>query len=468
MLKRCVSILLFIFIAFALSPRVSSGETEPVSVVFNNVSIFLDGKKLDLASIGYNGRIYVPLESVGRYFNSGYENDGESGIINIVHDFEKGAYGGVPPSLAAKKGQGLIYANRNKYSFRYEGVITYLNSIYYQGINFVPLRYYSELFFKKINWIPEENKIEILTPPGEVIAVVNGEGVERRDFDSFCTLSLNKIEKQADGQDPKEIEAQKKKAREENYNYFVTRQVLKQKAAEYKIVLEQKEYDALNTYLDNYVGGAEEIEAYRAQLARDGACFQQVALYNRDNFLLQKLHDEVTKEISATEAQIKKYYEDNKATFVKPEAVTLKHILISTVDADKDEKIEKARKTAQDVSDKIKAGADFDALMKQYSQDPELKENPDGYTFSKGQMIKGFQEAALALEVGQISDVVRSPYGFHIIKLLDKTPERPMTFDEARGDIQSALDSQMKDEYYNELVDQWIDESQIDRIIDQE
>lgn len=100
--------------------------------------------------------------------------------------------------------------------------------------------------------------------------------------------------------------------------------------------------------------------------------------------------------------------------------ITAKHILVLSQTRDKAE----AKKLAEDILARIKKGEDFDTLMHKYGEDPGLINNPDGYTFTYGEMVKPFEEAAFALKEGEVSDIVETSYGYHIIK---KEPLAPLT-----------------------------------------
>ena len=99
--------------------------------------------------------------------------------------------------------------------------------------------------------------------------------------------------------------------------------------------------------------------------------------------------------------------------------VCAKHILISTVDSETGEPkadAAKIKKNAEAVLKKAKNGTDFDKLIKEYGEDPGMETNPDGYVFTKGEMVQSFEEAAFALKEDEISGLVESEYGYHIIK----------------------------------------------------
>ncbi len=112
---------------------------------------------------------------------------------------------------------------------------------------------------------------------------------------------------------------------------------------------------------------------------------------------------------------------------------------------------------ATEVLEKAKAGQDFDALVKEYGEDPGMEQSPDGYTFTKGSMVAEFEAASYALQVGEISDLVETTYGWHIIKKYD-LPQSGDDYDQAISSIKSTL-SQDK---YNALVDGYKSEMTIE------
>lgn len=141
----------------------------------------------------------------------------------------------------------------------------------------------------------------------------------------------------------------------------------------------------------------------------------------KDTLRLQLIQDKaLATYIEIPEAEMKKKYEE-----MKPE-LKASHILI------KDEK------TAKEVLQKVKSGEDFTALAKEYSEDPGSAANGGdlGY-FGTGVMTEPFEKAAYALKVGEISDLVKSQFGYHIIKLTDKKELQP--FDEMKDDIRKQL-----------------------------
>jgi len=91
---------------------------------------------------------------------------------------------------------------------------------------------------------------------------------------------------------------------------------------------------------------------------------------------------------------------------------------------------------------RAKSGEDFAKLARQYSEDPGSKDNGGEYTFPRGQMMPEFEAAAFSLNTNQVSDVVTTPYGYHIIKLYEKIPAKKIDFDKAESDIKDYLTQQ--------------------------
>jgi parvulin-like peptidyl-prolyl isomerase len=143
--------------------------------------------------------------------------------------------------------------------------------------------------------------------------------------------------------------------------------------------------------------------------------------------------------VKVTEDEAKKYYEDNPSKFEEPEMVHVSHILIGTQDpATKsdlpDDKKTAKRKLAEDILKRAKAGEDWGKLVKEYSEDPGSKDKGGEYTFARASvdpqraMVPEFENAAFALNTNQISDIVTTSYGYHIIKLLEKLPAKKESF----------------------------------------
>jgi foldase protein PrsA len=151
------------------------------------------------------------------------------------------------------------------------------------------------------------------------------------------------------------------------------------------------------------------------------------------NIIRQQLVVEraVGKDVVVTDDDIKKYFDQNHATLDKGEQVHARHILVAD------------EKTAQLVESKLKAGEKFDALAAQYSVDPGSKDKGgDLGFFSKGQMVPVFEKAAFALKPNEISAPVKSPFGYHVIQLIEHKPAEKATLAGSHDKIKELLTQQ--------------------------
>ena len=139
---------------------------------------------------------------------------------------------------------------------------------------------------------------------------------------------------------------------------------------------------------------------------------------------------------------VQRYYMDNAASYQTPERVRASHILVSTAGVD----IDTARAEAQASLDRVRGGEDFSAVAREVSSDEGSAVNGgDLDYFTRGQMVAPFEDAAFTLEVGEISELVQSDFGFHIILVTDRQPAVTRTVDEVRGQIEDVLASQQTD-----------------------
>jgi peptidyl-prolyl cis-trans isomerase D len=150
--------------------------------------------------------------------------------------------------------------------------------------------------------------------------------------------------------------------------------------------------------------------------------------------------DQLRAKVTVTPQEIESYYNSNVQQFQTPEQVRASHILIKTDGKNEAD----AKKQADDILKQAKApGADFAALAKKYSEDDGSKANGgDLDYFTRGRMVPEFEQAAFAMQPGQISDLVKSQFGFHIIKVVDKKPAATRSLDEVRAQIQQTLAAQ--------------------------
>jgi parvulin-like peptidyl-prolyl isomerase len=137
----------------------------------------------------------------------------------------------------------------------------------------------------------------------------------------------------------------------------------------------------------------------------------------------ERLRDLVVGPIEPTDQELSAYLEEHREDYDTPEEVHARHILIRVPEGASEAEIAQAKKQIEDIKKELENGADFAELAKKYSQDPGSAPNGgDLGFFSRGRMVQEFEDAAFSLEPGQISDPVRTQFGFHLIKVEEKKP----------------------------------------------
>jgi peptidyl-prolyl cis-trans isomerase D len=160
------------------------------------------------------------------------------------------------------------------------------------------------------------------------------------------------------------------------------------------------------------------------------------------------------KQVQVTSKEVENYYQNNPEKFGQPKRVKVRHILIKS-DSKDPEALAKARKKAESIREEAVKGKDFAQLAKQYSEDPGTKDQGGdlGY-ITRGQVVPEFEEAAFSLKAGGISNVVQTPYGFHILKVDEIQEARVEPLEKVKDQIQTLLRTRKARELAHDEADQ--------------
>ena len=297
-----------------------------------------------------------------------------------------------------------------------------------------------------------------LNEGAETVLTVNGDAVTADEYSGYmlynmqyyasmyAQMGLTDLWSNADM--AKSLGASMPEAAEQQAIYA---RVVMQKFNELGLKLSYNEQKEMASVRRNSIANTTK-DAYLNQIAQFGFSDQTYQNFMYISQCYQALNDYYFGENGVntpSDEDIQKYYEDNY--------ITAKHILITTVDPASGETKrtdEEAKKEAQSILDRINAGEDFDTLMNQYSEDTGLSNNPNGYTFTEGQMVTEFYDGAKALAEDEVSELVKSNYGYHIIKRVKLDDSQ---LDNFKSDIVSAISGSM-----DELLQQWMDEAQVE------
>jgi parvulin-like peptidyl-prolyl isomerase len=329
----------------------------------------------------------------------------------------------------------------------------------------------------------------------KVIAVVNGENILKGEF-----LDSYNVEKQnygitAENENSTENAEMVKNLKTGILDNLVYQKLITQNAKKEGFTVNdeikaeaKKEFDGIVASIEEQMksqgGTANEDYAKKAkdyvdeQLKTIGKTQDEYVQMIAEQMVTEKFKSKVTADVQVTDKDIQDYYDSEvknqqsqgsayaAVELVKQPEVRVKHILIQLPKEQQDEfnklfnekKTEEAQKyldaklkeiqpKAQQVLDKAKSGENFEKLIEEFGEDPGMQGNEQGYIVKQdGQFVPEFEEASFKLKVGEISGLVSSNYGYHIIKAYEKNPEKVFTLAEKKDEIKQALISQKQDE----------------------
>ena len=184
----------------------------------------------------------------------------------------------------------------------------------------------------------------------------------------------------------------------------------------------------------------------------------------KDNYIaIEYLKKEVANKVEVSEEDIKAYYESHKDEFKTPEMVRSRHILIKTDPSASDNDKKNAKEKAEDILKKIKSGEDFAKLASDISDDTGSK--PKGGElgfFPKGRMVQSFEDAAFSLKPGEVSGIVETQFGYHIIKVEEKKEPGMEPFDTAKEKIKQKLLQERTKTKVTEFIEKAMKEANIE------
>ena len=287
------------------------------------------------------------------------------------------------------------------------------------------------------------------TDAGANIAVtIDGFNILESEIDILVKSQLEMMAKQSAQLSPTLAEQYAKQLREQFLERMIRRHLLDQKIKEANIVITDEE--VMNTIEEIATSQKEplSLEEFKRKMAEYGQSFDEVKEEIREGLARNKfMQAHWAGKIDVTEEEARKYYDENPKQFETPEQVRASHILTKPVltdpninpnvdpNEDKTKAMAKAREKAEDLLKQLKNGADFAELAKIHSNCPTAPQGGDLGFFPRGQMVPAFENTAFELEIGQISDIVETKYGYHIIKATDHKEASTIAFDQAKDNI---------------------------------
>ncbi|MBF0285569.1 MAG: peptidylprolyl isomerase [Magnetococcales bacterium] len=269
-------------------------------------------------------------------------------------------------------------------------------------------------------------------PEPEIAAKVN-EGEVR-------TQELNRVVRnfmQAQGMNPEPINSPEALGvRKEMLDVLIDKELLRQEAAKQKIVAAP---DKVKAELERLRSNFKTPVEFQEQLSKGGITEERLTLQIASSLAVQQLLDGVNKAVTVKDEEVKAYYDAQPDSFTLPDEFKVRHILLAVEKGAPAEQDATVLKKISEIAAEIKKGGDFGELARKHSQDGSAQLGGDLGLLHKGETVPEFEQAFLALKPGQVSDPVRSPFGYHLIKLEEVKPPRKVALKEVMEEVREFL-----------------------------
>lgn len=290
-----------------------------------------------------------------------------------------------------------------------------------------------------------------------VIAKVGDEKITKGDLDKVLKPTVNSLKQQygEDYENNAQIKDQLKQMKIQQLNRLVTEKILLQKADELNLKpsdddINKQIEDTINQYKTQYP----EEGQFESALEQSGITEDELKESLKNQIITTAVQEDILKDITITDDDAQVYYNENKDTKYSVGAGAIaSHILV----ADED--------TAKSIKAKLDAGADFATLAKENSTDTGTKDNGGSLGFvayNSTQLVTEFMDGFKNLKEGQVSDPVKSQFGYHIIKATGLADAKVTSFDEVKEEIKSTLLQQKQGDTFNSKIAEWKTELKVE------
>jgi peptidyl-prolyl cis-trans isomerase C len=283
---------------------------------------------------------------------------------------------------------------------------------------------------------------------GKVVAKVGGKPITMQDVQRQEAMLTQQLQGYADSA---QIAGMGATIRKQAVDNAINRILLESALAKMGNKADTKTIDErMDTFRKNFVSD----EAYNADLAKRGMTADQFRREIEIGILAEELFNKRTANLKpVSEQDIRAFYDNNEERFVQPERVKASHILLTVNQNDSDTTRAQKKAEAQRILGELKKGADFAEMARKFSDCPSKQQGGDLDFFERGRMVPEFEKAAFGLKTGQMSGVVETQFGYHIIKAVDHAPASTAPFDQAKQNIMQYLTEQQKQQVLTTYFD---------------
>jgi peptidyl-prolyl cis-trans isomerase C len=279
-----------------------------------------------------------------------------------------------------------------------------------------------------------------MTQETSMVVSVNDKAIHVSDVDRATEILLAQYRNQIPPDRAAQARTMLRKQAVEN---LINQSLLLEEAGRQGTQPEQKRVDDRYNETVGRFSSPEEFQAALDSMGLSKEAFRKEIL---DDLMIEGLLDGQLKDVKkASDEEVSAFFRDHPESFRSPEQVRASHILISVDPGATDEQRAQKRLELAGLKGEIEKGADFGELAGQHSDCPSKARGGDLGYFQRGKMVKPFEDEAFAMKVGDVSGIVETQFGYHLIKVTDHQEPKTATLDEVKAQIENLLNRQAKD-----------------------
>ena len=302
----------------------------------------------------------------------------------------------------------------------------------------------------------QQSKPEVVE---EIIARVNNEIITRSDYQKALGSLLQEVQQDCPNCSQDRIQAELQNRQKNLLRDLIDRQLLVERAKDMNVSVETEVVKRLDEVRkENKLASLEELEK---DVEASGIGWEDYKTQIRNGLLTQEvIRREVGGRMDIGSDEVKKYYEEHKQEFVRPETVALAEILLSTEGKDPQETAA-VRTKAEDLHNRLVKGEEFTTLAKRYSEGSTAADGGFLGEYERGQLAKQLEEAVFPMEKGQFTEVIQTKTGFEILKVLEHYQAGQQPLDKVEGEISDVIYRQKMEPAMRDYLAQLREESYV-------
>ncbi len=284
-------------------------------------------------------------------------------------------------------------------------------------------------------------------PSEDKVAAVNGSSITQADLDR----EMRRVQRRLSSMGKPHGDVELPGIREEALETLIKRELIYQESQKEGFKADEAAIDEQLSEIRRQFPSEEEFKNALSEMNFSEASIKSEIA--RGMAIQKFIEERIVQKITVPDGEVRAYYDGHSEFFKKPEQVRASHILIK-VDPQADEQQKgEARKKLETVRQKLEEGEDFAALAKEFSEGPSGPQGGDLGYLGRGQTLKPFEDAAFALKPGEVSVIIETSFGYHLIKVFDRKPETTIPY----ADVKERLGKYLKQKKANEEVDLYVE-----------